>query len=61
MTSPLRDRPWGLPIAIAAIAAIVVAGVGGTMTDTSGWYESLRLPSWNPPPPAFGVITGVKM
>jgi tryptophan-rich sensory protein len=45
-----------LPIAIAAIAAIVVAGVGGTMTDTTGWYQSLRLPSWNPPPPAFGMI-----
>jgi len=56
LSSPLRDRPWGLPIAIAAIAAIVVAVVGGTMTDTTGWYESLRLPSWNPPPPAFGMI-----
>jgi tryptophan-rich sensory protein len=43
-------------MAIAAMAAIVVAGVGGTMTDTTGWYESLRLPSWNPPPPAFGMI-----
>ncbi|WP_246135016.1 TspO/MBR family protein [Novosphingobium sediminis] len=50
------SRPWGLPIAIAAIAATVVAGVGGTMTDTTGWYQSLNLPSWNPPPPAFGLI-----
>jgi tryptophan-rich sensory protein len=49
-------KPWGLPIAVAAVAALVVAGVGGTMTDTTGWYESLRLPSWNPPPPAFGLI-----
>lgn len=56
MSGPLGNRPWGLPIAIAAIAAILVAAVGGTMTDTSGWYESLRLPSWNPPPPAFGMI-----
>ena len=56
MNTPLGDRPWGLPIAIAAIAATVVAVVGGTMTDTTGWYESLRLPSWNPPPPAFGLI-----
>ncbi|MEI6642145.1 MAG: TspO/MBR family protein [Novosphingobium sp.] len=56
MNSPLGNRPWGLPIAIAAIAAVVVAGVGGTMTDTTGWYESLRLPSWNPPPQAFGLI-----
>ena len=56
MNNPLGNRPWGLPMAIAAMAAIVVAGVGGTMTDTTGWYESLRLPSWNPPPPAFGMI-----
>lgn len=26
------------------------------MTDTTGWYQSLRVPSWNPPPPAFGLI-----
>ncbi len=52
----MANRPWGLPIAIAAIAAAIVAGVGGTMTDTTGWYLSLRLPSWNPPPPAFGMI-----
>lgn len=50
------NRPWGLPIAVAAIAATIVAGVGGTMTDTTGWYQSLNLPSWNPPAPAFGLI-----
>lgn len=50
------NRPWGLPIAVAAIAATIVAGVGGTMTDTTGWYQSLHLPSWNPPAPAFGLI-----
>ncbi|MBY0391904.1 MAG: tryptophan-rich sensory protein [Novosphingobium sp.] len=26
------------------------------MTDTTGWYQSLNLPSWNPPAPAFGLI-----
>jgi len=56
LNRPLGNRPWGLPIAIAAIAALVVAGLGGTMTDTTDWYQSLRLPSWNPPPPAFGLI-----
>ena len=49
-------RPWFLPVVIAAIAALVVAGVGGTMTDTTGWYQTLRLPSWNPPPAMFGLI-----
>jgi translocator protein len=45
-----------MPVAIAAIAAMLVAAVGGTMTDTTGWYQTLRQPSWNPPPAAFGLI-----
>ncbi len=35
---------------------MLVAGVGATMTDTTGWYETLNKPSWNPPPAAFGLI-----
>ncbi len=49
-------RPWLLPVIIAAVAALLVAAVGGTMTDTSGWYQTLRQPSWNPLPPAFAII-----
>ena len=49
-------RPWLLPVFIAAVAALLVAGIGGTMTDTTGWYQTLRQPSWNPPPPAFAII-----
>ena len=50
------SRPWLLPFTIAAVAAMLVAGVGATMTDTTGWYEALNKPSWNPPPSAFGLI-----
>jgi tryptophan-rich sensory protein len=50
------SRPWLVPVAVAAVAALLVAGVGATMTDTSGWYEALRKPDWNPPPAAFGLI-----
>jgi len=49
-------KPWLLPVIIAALAALVVAGVGGTMTDTTGWYQTIRQPSWNPPPAVFGLI-----
>ncbi|MFM9935804.1 MAG: TspO/MBR family protein [Novosphingobium sp.] len=49
-------KPWVLPVVIAALAALVVAGVGGTMTDTTGWYQTIRQPSWNPPPAVFGLI-----
>jgi len=44
------------PILIAAAAAILVAVLGGTITDLGPWYESLRKPDWQPPGPAFGVI-----
>ena len=44
------------PVLIAAAAAIVVAVLGGTITDLGPWYESLRKPDWQPPGPAFGII-----
>jgi translocator protein len=50
------SRPWFMPLVIAALSASLVAGVGATMTDTTGWYATLNKPSWNPPPAAFGII-----
>jgi tryptophan-rich sensory protein len=44
------------PVLIAAAAALVVAVLGGTITDLGSWYESLRKPDWQPPGPAFGII-----
>ncbi len=44
------------PILVAAAAAIIVAIVGGTITDLGPWYESLRKPDWQPPGPAFGIV-----
>jgi benzodiazapine receptor len=41
-------------IAVAAGAAIVVALLGGLMTDTGAWYQALKKPSWQPPAWAFG-------
>jgi tryptophan-rich sensory protein len=42
------------PVAIAAAAAIAVAGVGALMTDLGPWYQSLRQPPWKPPDWLFG-------
>ena len=44
------------PIAIAAAAALLVAVLGGLMTDIGPWYASLKQPPWNPPDWAFGPI-----
>lgn len=38
-----------LPVLAAAGAAVLVAAVGGTMTDIGPWYQSLNKPSWQPP------------
>ncbi|PTM54989.1 TspO/MBR family protein [Phreatobacter oligotrophus] len=43
-------------IAIAAVGTVVVAVAGGVMTDTTGWYRTLRFPAWKPPDWAFGPI-----
>ncbi len=40
----------------SAAVAIFVAGAGGFMTDTKGWYRGLRFPGWKPPDWAFGPI-----
>jgi tryptophan-rich sensory protein len=37
------------PIALAAGAALLVAVIGGGLTDTGPWYQSLRKPWFQPP------------
>lgn len=49
-------RSWVLPVSVAAIAALGVAALGGTITDLGPWYESLRKPAWTPPRLAFPIV-----
>jgi benzodiazapine receptor len=42
------------PVAIAAAVAIFIGVLGGTLTDTGLWYQSLLKPSWQPPDWLFG-------
>lgn len=51
----LMHPAWGLPIIVAALAALVVAVMGGTMTETGPWYHGLAQPRWVPPDGAYGV------
>ncbi len=43
-------------VLVAALAALAVAVVGGTLTDLGPWYQALRKPAWQPPDAAFGLI-----
>jgi tryptophan-rich sensory protein len=44
------------PVLVAALMALSVAAIGGTLTDTGPWYQALVKPSWTPPDLAFGAI-----
>ena len=39
---------------VAALIALVVAGLGGWLTRIGPWYRALRKPSWQPPDWLFG-------
>ena len=55
--SPAPGRasgPLWRPVTAAALTAFVFAALGGTITDTGPWYQSLRKPSWQPPDWLFG-------
>ncbi len=49
------SKTWILPAVVAAIAAVIVAALGATITDLGPWYQSLEKPSWNPPDVLFPV------
>lgn len=47
--------PWR-PVIVAAAAAILLAVLGGAITDLGPWYASLNKPDWQPPGPVFGIV-----
>ncbi len=49
------SKTWILPGIVAAIAAVIVAALGATITDLGPWYQSLEKPGWNPPDAAFPI------
>jgi tryptophan-rich sensory protein len=55
MTTVAQPMLWRA-ILVAALAALAVAAIGGTLTDLGPWYQSLREPAWKPPDAAFGAI-----
>lgn len=48
-------REGFLPVIMAAMAALIVAAGGATITDLGPWYQGLTQPSWGPPGWLYGV------
>ncbi len=46
-------RSWK-PVLAAALAAMVIAGLGALSTDLGPWYQGLQQPAWKPPDILFG-------
>jgi translocator protein len=49
------QRRWPVALAISA-GVLLVAGLGGALTDLGPWYRNLRQPPWKPPDAWFGPI-----
>ncbi len=53
----------GRPLVVAIGAALIVATIGGALTDVGPWYENLKKPALNPPnwlfAPAWTLIYGL--
>ncbi len=53
------NRPWPapgrrlLPVGVAALVALLVGALGGTITDLGPWYQGLAQPGWKPPDALF--------
>jgi tryptophan-rich sensory protein len=45
-----------VPAIVGALAALFVAFLGASLTDTGPWYQGLAKPAWTPPDAAFGLI-----
>jgi tryptophan-rich sensory protein len=54
MISKASSAPsWKAGI-VAVIGAVIVAGLGGALTDLGPWYQALKQPAWKPPDVLFG-------
>jgi translocator protein len=46
MTAEENSLLW--PLVISAAGAIVLAALGGLLTDIGPWYKNLKNPPWKP-------------
>ena len=43
-----------IPLVVAGVVALLLAGAGGLLTEVGPWYRQLRKPSWQTPDWLFG-------
>ena len=43
-------------VAVCLAAMFTVAAIGGALTQLGPWYQALKVPAWQPPGPAFGIV-----
>jgi tryptophan-rich sensory protein len=52
----MLESSFLVPLAFAATGAVLLALIGGLLTEIGPWYAALAKPSWKPPDWAFGPI-----
>ncbi len=52
----MQVRASLLPLVTAATAALLVAAIGGTLTDLGPWYRGLDQPAWAPGDAVFPIV-----
>lgn len=55
MSNPSLRSRW-LPVAVAAMATVLVAILGGLASDVGPWYRALNKPAFQPPDWLFGPV-----
>jgi translocator protein len=52
----IKQKRGYLDIIVTVAVAFGVIAAGGALTVLGPWYQSLKMPAWQPPGPAFGII-----
>lgn len=56
MDADRKETPIWKPLSITFAVAILVASIGGWLTDVGPWYRALNKPSFQPPNWVFGPV-----
>lgn len=52
----MRKSSFLVPLAVAVFGWLVVASIGGVLTEIGAWYRALAKPTWQPPDWVFAPV-----